>query len=335
MSADPSRMHARSVEEVLEALEVERARGLDDAEVARRRETHGPNRLREVGSRSALRILLDQFASAVILVLVVAAVLAAATQQWPETVAILAVLVVNAGIGFLSEWRARRSMQALQALGERTCRVLREGEEREIPVPEVVPGDLVRLGAEDVVPADLRLLEGEELLVNEAALTGESVPVAKSPEPVDAEAPLAERTDLLFKGTTVVEGSASGVAFATGAQTEIGRIAELAEEAEAAETPLEKRLDRLGRRLAFLTLAVTAAVAAAGLWAGQPTLLMLETAVALGVAAVPEGLPIVATLALARGMWLMARRQALIRRLSAVETLGATGTIFTDKTGTL
>ena len=327
--------HARPAAEILENLGVEGAAGLDAEEVERRQREHGPNRLREASTRSALRILLDQFASVVILVLVVAAVLAAATRKWPEAAALLAVLAVNAGIGFLSEWRARRSMQALRVLGEPACRVRRGGGTQEIPVAELVPGDLVELGPEEVVPADLRLLAGEQLLLSEAALTGESVPVAKVPDPVAADAPLAERSCMLFKGTTVVEGRGEGIVVATGSHTEIGRIAELTEEAEAAETPLEKRLDQLGRRLAWLTLFVAAAVAVSGLLAGKPTLLMLETAVALGVAAVPEGLPIVATLALARGMWLMARREALIRRLSAVETLGATRIIFTDKTGTL
>jgi Ca2+-transporting ATPase len=194
---------------------------------------------------------------------------------------------------------------------------------------------MVLIEGGDVVPADIRLVEANNLQVNEAALTGESVPVNKSLEAVDDDAPLAERTSMLFKGTTLTQGSGSGVVVATGTQTQLGQIAELTQSAEDQATPLEKRLDALGRRLAFITLFVAAAVAGLGLLAGQETRLMIETAIALGIAAVPEGLPIVATIALARGMWRMARRQALINRLAAVETLGATRVIFTDKTGTL
>ncbi len=185
------------------------------------------------------------------------------------------------------------------------------------------------------MPADLRLVQTENLRVNEAALTGESVPANKRLDPVEEDALLAERASMLYKGTTVVEGNAEAVTVATGMATELGRIAELSEEAGKQDTPLERRLNKLGGRLALVTLGVVAVVGVAGLVAGQPARLMIETAIALGVAAVPEGIPIVATLALARGMWRMARRQALINRLTAVETLGTTRVVMVDKTGTL
>ena len=269
------------------------------------------------------------------LILAAAAIIALAMAHWTEAVAILAVVVVNTAIGFISEWRAIRTMEGLQELEQPHARVRRGGEERTVAADELVPGDVVLLGPEDVVPADLRIVEAGTLRVEEAPLTGESVPVAKRVEAVGDDAVLAERSSMLFKGTSVAEGEAVAVVTATGMDTELGTISSLAEGASSGQTPLQDNLDRLGRRLAWITVAVAAGVAGAGLLAGQPTELMLETAIALGVAAIPEGLPIVATIALARGMYLMARRQAVINRLTAVETLGATRVIFTDKTGTL
>jgi len=327
--------HAQPFEDVLRALNVQAKEGLGQNEVRARREQHGHNRLRKAKRRSAPAILLDQFKSVVLIILAVAAALAFAFQEWPEGIAIVAVLMVNGVIGFLSEWRAVRSLEALQKISKRRVRVRRAGREQRVSVEALVPGDIVILEGGDLVPADLRLIEANNLSVDEAALTGESVSVSKRVEPVEADRALAERTSMLFKGTTVMEGSAEAVVVATGMATELGRIAELTEEAEPELTPLERRLNRLGWRLAWVTLGVAIVVAVVGLLAGQPTLLMIETAIALGLAAIPEGLPIVATIALARGMWLMARRQALVNRLAAVETLGATRVIFTDKTGTL
>ncbi len=327
--------HSRSVEDVLDAMEVSPEQGLSEDEARRRFERHGRNKLREEKGRSAWRILLDQFKSVVILVLVAAGTVAIIFGQWPEGIAIAAVLFVNAALGFVTEWKALRSMEALRQMEGDVIRVRRGGEERQIDAEKLVPGDIVIVEAGDIVPADMRLIESNNLRVSEAALTGESVPVRKITEPVQEDAPLAERTCLLYNGTTIAEGSGQGVVFGTGMDTELGRISELAESAEKEATPLQKRLDRLGRRLAWITLAIAAVIAGVGLFAGQEPLKMIETAIALGVAAIPEGLPIVATIALARGMHLMARRNVLIKRLPAVETLGATQTIFTDKTGTL
>jgi P-type Ca2+ transporter type 2C len=323
------------IEQVLKNFDVNTDQGLSDEEVRRRRERHGPNRLRETKRRGAGRILIEQFKSMVIIVLVIAGAVAFSFQHWAEGIAIAALLLVNAGIGFLTEWKAVRSMEALREMGGDTIRVRRSGVETEIQAEELVPGDVIVLESGDLAPADVRLIESNNLRVNEAALTGESIPVLKQVEAVDAATPLAERSSMLYRGTTVNEGSGEGVVTATGMKTELGRISELAESAEKETTPLQKRLDQLGRRLAWITLALAAAIAGIGLLAGQETEKMIETAIALAVAAIPEGLPIVATIALARGMYLMVKKNALINKLPAVETLGATRVIFTDKTGTL
>jgi Ca2+-transporting ATPase len=333
--AAPAQPWARPADELVEQFDVDTQRGLTDDEAQQRLERHGYNRLRAQKKASAWRILLDQFLSVIVVILGVAGVVALIFQRWAEGIAIIAVILVNTGIGFVSELKAVRSMEALRELSKQRARVRRDGEEQEIDAEHIAPGDIVLLEAEEVVPADLRLVEADGLRVNEAALTGESVPVDKTVDAVEEDAVLAERTGMLYKGTTVVDGAGVAVAVATGMDTELGNISELAEEATSSTTPLQRRLNKLGRRLAWITLVLAAIVLAAGLVAGQETVLMIETAIALGVAAIPEGLPIVATIALARGMWLMAKRNAIINRLPAVETLGATSVIFTDKTGTL
>ncbi|MCF8106126.1 MAG: cation-transporting P-type ATPase [Desulfohalobiaceae bacterium] len=327
--------HAEQVDRVLQELEVSVEKGLTDEEAGRRLEQHGLNKLREAKTRSAWRILFDQFKSMVIIVLVIAAGIALTFRHWAEGMAIAAVLLVNTGIGFLTEFKAVRSMEALRAMGGDMIRTRRDGQEQDLNAENLVPGDLVVLEGGDLIPADIRLIESNNLRVNEAALTGESESVRKTVEAVDSGAALADRTCMLFKGTTLSEGSGQGLVIGTGMQTELGRISELAEEAEEEATPLQKRLDQLGRRLAWITLGIAVVIAVIGLLAGQEAARMIETAIALAVAAIPEGLPIVATLALARGMHLMAKRSALINKLPAVETLGATRIIFTDKTGTL
>lgn len=327
--------HSLDADKLVDRLNTDESHGLSEGVVEERREKFGANQLRKAQQRSAWLILVDQFKSIVIIILAAAAVAAFATARWPEGFALLAVTLVNTLIGFFSEWKAVRSMEALRQLGKHRSRVRRDGEEQEVDAEDLVPGDIALVGPEELVPADIRLLDADQLRVNEAALTGESVPVHKTPNAVDEDTPLAERTSMLYKGTSVAEGNGEGVVVATGMETELGRISEMAEQAEEQTTPLQQKLDQLGSRLAWITLSIAAVVAATGLIAGRDTVLMIETAIALGVAAVPEGLPIVATIALARGMWLMARRNALVNRLTAVETLGATRVIFTDKTGTL
>ncbi len=327
--------HARSVRDVLDAQGVDAGQGLSDEEVRRRRQEHGPNRLPQAEGPGVWQVAADQFKSVVVAILGVAAVLAFVAGQAAEGVAIVAVLVVNGLIGFVGQWRAVRSMQALREKGKPRARVRRDGREGQVRTTDLVPGDVVVLEAGDAVPADLRLIEANHFHADESSLTGESTPASKSTEPVDAEAPLAERSGMVYRGATVTEGSGEGVVVATGSRTEIGRVTELAEEVESGPSPLQERLNRFGARMGWLALALAGLVAAAGYASGRPILLMVETAVALGVAAVPEGVPVATTIALARGMWLLARRNALARRLTAVEALGATTVIFADKTGTL
>ena len=341
VAGDPPRLalpagpHAMPVPAVLAVLGVPDAEGLRDDEVAARRALFGPNAIAARRAASALRLLLHQFAGPVVYLLGAAAGLAFWFGELEEGSAILAVLAINAAIGFATELKAARSIEALRALGGHAARVRREGHVRLVSAEELVPGDIVLLDAGDAVPADLRLVEAAQMAADESTLTGESVPVEKHTRPVPREARLGDRASMLFKGTSVTRGSGAGVVVATGLATELGRVTQLSLEADAGSSPLERKLARLSAQLVWATLALAVAIAVVGLARGQELLLTLESAIALAVAAIPEGLPIVATLALARGMWRMARQNALIERLSAVETLGATTVILTDKTGTL
>jgi magnesium-transporting ATPase (P-type) len=321
--------------EGLEGLEVARDKGLGEAEVRRRRGQYGPNRLRKRQKATVWKLIFAQFSSIIVLLLAVASAVSFAFGDVIEGLAIGAVIFINAAIGFVTEWRAVRSMEALRQLSRVSAKVRRDGEARNISAEDLVPGDIVLLEGGDIVAADLRLLEASKLQLNESALTGESAPSSKSIQPVEADADISDRTCMLFKGTTVTRGSGEGVVVATGMGSQLGEISALVEDAEQEITPLEKRLDRLGRKLVWVTLGIVALMAVSVVLAGKEPALMIQTAIALAVAAIPEGLPIVATMALARGMWRMARRNVLINRLSAVETLGATGIICTDKTGTL
>ncbi|MEA5507793.1 cation-transporting P-type ATPase [Halotia wernerae UHCC 0503] len=336
MAELPKKPWTLASEDILQNLDVELNQGLTESAVEHRRQQYGENRLEETKGRSIWQIFIEQFKSLIIGILAVAAILAFLFQEWIEGIAILVAIAINAAIGFFMELQAVRSMKALQELTSTTTKVRRQGQVQEISVEELVPGDVVVLESGDVIPADLRIIEASGLQVNESSLTGESVPVSKTVEPVPEDAPLAERENMLYNGTALTRGSGEGIVVATGMETELGHICDLAAKAgEEERTPLEKRLDQLGRRLVWVTLAIVAVVAIAGIAVGRDIVVMVETAIALAVGAVPEGLPIVATVALAQGMWRMARRHALINRLSAVETLGATSVICTDKTGTL
>ncbi len=326
---------SRSVSEILEVLGVDSERGLTGEEAENQLRKHGENALTETQSRTVFGILIDQFESLIVLLLIVAAAVAFLFGEWIEGFAIAAVILINALIGFFTEWRAVRSMEALRQLGGVSARVRRDGEIREIPAEKLVPGDIVILEGGDLITADVRLTQASKLQADESALTGESVPVEKSVEPTRPDAPLAERTSMVYKGTALTRGSGEGIVVGTGMTTELGEITSLVDQAVEQQTPLEERLDQLGNRLIWLTLIIALFVSISGILAGKGLFLMIETGIALAVATVPEGLPIVATMALARGMLRMAKRNALINRLSAVETLGATTIIFTDKTGTL
>ncbi|MDX1646057.1 MAG: HAD-IC family P-type ATPase [Longimicrobiales bacterium] len=327
--------HGLTPDETLRRLSTSEE-GLDPDEVERRRARYGDNRLRRVEPVRWWRILADQFTSVVVLLLVAAAVVSLLIGERVESVAIAAVLAINAAIGFVVELRARRAMDALLKYEAPEARVRRSGETEAVDAGLLVPGDVVEIEDGDAVPADGRLLSSSGLRVNEAPLTGESLPVEKRVESVEGETvPVADRTSMIFSGTTVVGGRGVAVVTATGTESQIGRIGTLLSEVEAGETPLEERLDALGRRLVWLTLGVAAFVSVLGILRGADVVLMIETGVALAIAAVPEGLPAVATIALAVGLRRMARRNALVRRLAAVEALGSTTVVCTDKTGTL
>ncbi|MGC9334543.1 MAG: cation-translocating P-type ATPase [Anaerolineae bacterium] len=326
---------SKPTEEILRDLEVDAEQGLSTQHARMRRRKYGPNRLRSAKGKSAWEILIEQFKSLLVLLLAVAAIVSVSFGEVVEGIAIGAVILVNTAIGFATELRAVRSMEALQRMGTVHTKVRRNGRVQEISAEKLVPGDIVVLEGGDVITADLRLFEASRLQADESTLTGESMPVGKGVEPVDKEAGVGDRASMAHKGTSVTRGAGEGVVVATGMDTELGHISSLVEEAEEERTPLEERLDKLGHKLVWITLAIAVVVTISGILAGQEILPMIETGIALAVATVPEGLPIVATIALARGMRRMARRNALINRLSAVETLGATNVIFTDKTGTL
>jgi Ca2+-transporting ATPase len=333
--SSPDTPHALPADEAMALLGVAEAGGLSSEVAERRLRLHGPNIIVARRKIGIFDVLLHQFKSPVVYLLATAAALALYFGEWQEGGAIAAVLMLNGLIGFLTEIKAARSIEALRALGARSARVRRDGHARLIAAEQLVPGDVVLLEGGDSVSADLRLIEASNLAADESTLTGESVAVDKSTAPVARDARLADRHSMLFKGTAVTRGSGIGLVVATGLRTELGGITRLVEEAEPGSSPLEKKLVRLSGQLVWATVILTALIAGVGLATGKDAFLMIEAAIALAVAAIPEGLPIVATLTLARGMWRMARQNALIERLSAVETLGATTVILTDKTGTL
>jgi Ca2+-transporting ATPase len=309
--------------------------GLSDAEARRRLQTHGPNALPAARPRSAWIILVDQLRSVVVLLLCAAAAVALMTGDLIDAAAIGVVLLINTTLGFVTELRARRAMESLVRLQAPRAIALRDGQAREIDARELVPGDVILLEAGQFVPADARLLESSDLTTVEAALTGESLPVTKTTEPVSTDTPLPERSNMVYQGTTVATGTARTVIVTTGARTELGRIGELAASVRQERTPLERRLDALGHRLVWLAVGTGAVVSTLAALRGLPIGQLIETGIALAIAAVPEGLPAVATTSLAVGVHRMARRHALIRRLPSAETLGSVTVICTDKTGTL
>jgi Ca2+-transporting ATPase len=327
--------HSLEADEVIRRLETSKRVGLTDHEAKARRHRYGPNALEVKEPASRLAILLHQFKSAVVYLLAAAALLALYFGEWKEGFAILAVLVFNSAIGFFTEIRAARSIEALRALGGHTARVRRNEQTQVIPAEELVPGDIVLVEGGDGITADVRVIEASNLAADESTLTGESIADAKSVSPVAPDVRPADRSSMLFKGTSITRGSGTGVVVSTGHRTELGRISKLVQEAKPEQSPLEQGLARLSGQLVWATLGLTGVIAVAGMYKGEDLVLMINAAIALAVAAIPEGLPVVATLTLARGMWRMAAQNALIERLPAVETLGATTVILTDKTGTL
>lgn len=328
-------VHSLDARDVALQLKVDYSLGLGSAEADERRKQVGANAIQSIRPRPAWRILLDQLASAIVALLAVAAAIAWATGDHLEALAIVVVLAVNALVGFAIELRASQALDALRRQARATARVRRDGHQKNLDAVELVPGDVVILNGGDRVPADARLITATSLRAEESALTGESTTTEKSSEPAAPDAPLAERHSMVYLGTTITAGHGVAVVTATGGRTELGRIGKLVADAPDELTPLERRLAQLGRRLIYVVLAIAATVMIAGWLRGDGLWLMAEVAISLAVAAVPEGLPAVTTLILALGVLKMARQNAIVRRLPAVETLGSTSIICADKTGTL
>jgi Ca2+-transporting ATPase len=296
----------------------------------------GPNEIEAERPASPIELLVHQFADVMILLLLAAAVIAGLVGDIVDTIAILVIIVLNATIGVIQEYRAQRAIEALRRLAAPVAVVVRNGMQRRIPALEVVPGDVVLIEAGDVVPADFRVIESSDLGIDESALTGESVPVTKSEAVIHgADLPVADRLNMAYKSTLVTRGRGKGIVVATGAATEVGRIADLLRAAHQVRTPLQERMARFSRRIALVVLGICGIVFATGLMQGQPLLLMFMMALSLAVAAVPEALPAVITVALGLGARRLGNRNALVRRLHAVESLGSVTYICADKTGTL
>src|SRR3990172_5508501 len=332
----PEKWHALTNDEVLSRLGGNIVKGLSQAEAERRLQEFGANKLAEQEPPSAFILFLEQFNNFIVWVLIAASLISGFLGEWEDAIAIIAIVILNALLGFIQESRAQKSLAALKKLSAPTTRVLRDGEYSVIPSEQVVPGDIVMLEAGDYIPADVRLVNVSRFATQEASLTGESTSVNKTAEKTDqAELAIADRKNMAFMGTSAVSGKANAVIVETGMNTELGKIAGLLQGTEEESTPLQKRLDEFGHKLVYFTLAIVVIVFFMEIWRGGEFLETFLIAVSLAVAAIPEGLPAVVTIALALGVNRMARRNALIRKLHSVETLGSTSVICSDKTGTL
>jgi Ca2+-transporting ATPase len=309
--------------------------GLSTEEARRRREQYGPNELREGKRISPLKVFFDQFKSFLIIILLVAVVLSLTLGEVVDAAVIGAILLFASGLGFIQEYRAERAMETLKRMAAPTATVIREGCVQDIPARELVPGDVVVLRTGDKIPADARVLEAVNLKVDEAPLTGESVPVEKVSVPVDGDVEIAERRNMVYMGTTAVYGRGKAVVTATAMETEFGAIAQMLQEVELTKTPLQVNLDRMGKGIAVGALVLCLLLVVIGILRGHQVIEMLIWGISLAVAAVPEALPAVVTIGLAIGVQRMVSRHALVRRLPVVETLGCTTVICSDKTGTL
>ncbi|MCZ8520211.1 MULTISPECIES: calcium-translocating P-type ATPase, SERCA-type [Paenibacillus] len=325
-----------TVQEILQASGTEPSQGLSEEEAQGRLEEHGKNELAEGQSISPLTLFLNQFKDFMVLVLVGATLVSGLLGEYLDAVTIIAIIIMNGILGFVQEFRAERSLRALKELSAPNAKVLRGGKLQLLPARELVPGDIVLLESGDRVPADIRFIEAFSTYAEESALTGESVPVAKHTEPLEGEeVPLGDQRNLGFMGTMLTRGTAKGVVVRTGMSTEMGKIADLIQQTDASETPLQHRLEQLGKILIFVALGLTVLVVAAGILHGQEPYGMFLAGVSLAVAAIPEGLPAIVTIALALGVQRMIQRKAIVRKLPSVETLGCASVICSDKTGTL
>jgi len=327
--------HEMSREAVLATLETS-IQGLSAAEAARRLARHGPNELIERGLKSPWLIVWEQLTATMVLVLIIATAISAVLGDYKDAVAIIAIVVLNTLLGFSQEYRAEKAMAALKKLAVPTVKVRRGGHVQEISARDLVPGDIVLMEAGNLVPADGRLLESANLRIQEAALTGESEPVEKDPQVrAGADLPLGDRRNLAYMGTVITYGRGLTAVTATGMETELGRIAAMIQTVDREPTPLQRRLEQLGRGLAVVALGLVSVIFALGLLRGEDVTLLFLTSISMAVAAVPEGLPAVVTIALALGAQRLLKRRAIIRKLAAVETLGSVTVICSDKTGTL
>ena len=339
--------HSTGVDELLKEFAVDVKGGLSASEVSARAQKYGPNKLQEKKKKSTLVKFFEQFKDAMIIILLLAAAVSFVIAiseginhgTWGELfepILILFIVVLNAIMGVAQENKAERALDALKNMSAPHARVVRDGVEKIIDASELVPGDIILLEAGDFVPADARLINSVSLKSEESALTGESVPSEKDARAqVKENAPIGDRTNMIFAGCSITYGTATAVVTATGMQTEMGKIANLLANEEETETPLQKKLARLGTYLGFLALGACAIIFVVGLIAKMNTLDIFMTAVSLAVSAIPEGLPAIVTIVLAIGVQRMVKRNAIIRRLPAVETLGSSSIICSDKTGTL
>ncbi|MGB5427447.1 MAG: cation-translocating P-type ATPase [Gammaproteobacteria bacterium] len=328
--------HLQTVAEALDRLQVDPQVGLCKDVVATRQARFGPNQIAETSRRGPWRILLGQFTDFMILVLIAAAIISGVVGEPQDTIAIVVIVLLNAVIGALQEFRAERAVAALRAMAAPEARVRRDGEVLDLPAVQLVPGDIVLLEAGMIVPADLRLLDASELKLNEAALTGESQAIDKHPGCLqETGLAIGDRFNMAYKGTLIANGRGTGVVVATAMQTELGKVARLLHDRDIQQTPLQQRLAHFGKRLSIAVLVICCVIFLLGMLRGEPLVLMFLTAVTLAVAAIPEALPAVVTVSLAIGAHKMSTRNALIRRLPAVETLGSVTFICADKTGTL
>jgi len=327
--------HQLESEDVLKKLQSS-GNGLTSSEAQIRLKRYGSNELIEKKRKSVWMMFFDQFKDFMIIVLIVAAIVAGVIGEPSDTIAITVIVLLNAILGFVQEYRAEKAMAALKKLAAPSATVIRDGRPESIPAGRLVPGDIITLEAGNIVPADIRLMEAIQIQVDESPLTGESLPVEKNNAAMkEADLPLGDRKNLVYKGTLVTYGRGKGIVTSTGMQTELGRIANLLMGQEEGRTPLQKRLTSFGKKLASAILTICAIVFVAGLLRGEPAVLMLLTSISLAVAAIPEALPAVITISLALGAKKLVRQNALIRKLPAVETLGSVTYICSDKTGTL
>jgi len=328
--------HRLGAEELQRIFSVDPAAGLSEEEAVERRSKSGLNELSEGKKVSPLTLLLNQFKDFMVLVLMGATLISGLLGEYLDAITIIVIIVLNAVLGFVQEFRAERSLRALKRLSAPSAKVLRQGKTTIIPAKMLLPGDIVLLESGDRIPADIRWLECSSLYVEESALTGESLPVAKHSAPIHAEeVPLGDQKNIGFMGTMVTRGTGKAMVVRTGMNTEMGKIADLIQNTDSQETPLQHRLEQLGKILIYVSLGLTVVVVVAGILHGQPAAAMFLAGVSLAVAAIPEGLPAIVTIALALGVQRMIKRKAIVRKLPSVETLGCASVICSDKTGTL